>query len=73
MKNKKIKELSEHQRKRLETAEKCANDIREYEEQTGKIVSHKARKFILDMYLFGLEYDLSKNQVFEFYEKKVLK
>lgn len=73
MKNKKFEELSEYQRKRLETAEKCANNIKEYEEQTGKIVSHKVRKFILDMYLFGLEYDLSKNQVFEIYEKKVLK
>lgn len=73
MKNKKFEELSEHQRKRLETAEKCANDIKEYEEQTGKTVSPKVSKFILDMYLFGLKYDLSKNQVFEIYEKKVLK
>ncbi len=73
MNNKKFEELSEYQRKRLETAEKCANDIKEYEEQTGKTVSHKIRNFILDMYLFGLEHDLSKYQVFEIYEKKVLK
>ena len=73
MNNKKFEELSEYQRKRSETAEKCANDIKEYEEQTGKTVSHKVRKFILDMYLFGLEYDLSKEQVLEMYEKQLLK
>lgn len=70
MNNKKFEELSEYQRKRSETAEKCANDIKEYEEQTGKTVSHKVRNFILDMYLFGLEHDLSKYQVFEFMRKK---
>ena len=32
MKNKKFEELSEYQRKRLETAEECANDIKKYEE-----------------------------------------
>lgn len=73
MNNKKFEELSEYQRKRLETAEECANDIKKYEEQTGKTVSHKVRKFILDMYLFGLEHDLSKDQVFEMYEKQLLK
>ena len=57
MKNTKFEELSEYQRKRLETAEECANDIKKYEEQTKKTVSPKVRKFILDMYLFGLEYD----------------
>lgn len=73
MKNTKFEELSEYQRKRLETAEECANDIKKYEEQTEKIVSPKVRKFILDMYLFGLEHDLSKDQVFEMYEKQLLK
>lgn len=73
MKNTKIEELNEYQRKRLETAEECANDIKKYEEQTEKTVSPKVRKFILDMYLFGLEHDLSKDQVFEMYEKQLLK
>lgn len=73
MKNTKFEELSEYQRKRLETAEECANDIKKYEEQTEKTVSPKVRKFILDMYLFGIEHDLSKNQVFEMYEKQLLK
>lgn len=73
MKNKKFEELSEYQRKRLETAEECANDIKKYEEQTEKTVSPKVRKFILDMYLFGLEHDLSKDQVFKIYEKQFLK
>lgn len=73
MKNTKFEELSEYQRKRLETAEECANDIKKYEEQTEKTVSPKVRKFILDMYLFGLEHDLSKDQVFEMYEKQLLK
>lgn len=73
MKDTKFKELNEYQRKRLETAEKCANDIKKYEEQTEKTVSPKVRKFILDMYLFGLEYDLSKEQVLEMYEKQLLK
>lgn len=73
MKNTKFEELSEYQRKRLETAEECANDIKKYEEQTKKTVSPKVRKFILDMYLFGLEHDLSKDQVFEMYEKQLLK
>lgn len=73
MKNTKFEELNEYQRKRLETAEKCANDIKKYEEQTEKTVSPKVRKFILNMYLFGLEYDLSKDQVFEMYEKQLLK
>lgn len=73
MKNKKIEELSEYQRKRLEIAKECANDIKEYEEQTKKTVSHKVRKFILNMYLFGLEHDLSKYQVLEIYEKQFLK
>lgn len=73
MKNTKFEELNEYQRKRLETAEECANDIKRYEEQTEKTVSPKVRKFILDMYLFGLEYDLSKDQVFEMYEKQLLK
>lgn len=45
MKNEKIEKLSEYQRKRLETAEECANDIKKYEEQTGEAVSHKVRKF----------------------------
>ena len=69
MKNTKFEELSEYQRKRLETAKECANDIKGYEEQTEKTVSPKVRKFILDMYLFGLDYNLSKEQVFEMYEK----
>ncbi len=73
MKNTKFEELSEYQRKRLETAEECANDIKKYEEQTEKTVSPYVRKFILDMYLFGLEHDLSKDQVFEMYEKQLLK
>ncbi len=73
MKNTKFEELNEYQRKRLETAEECANDIKKYEEQTEKTVSPKVRKFILDMYLFGLEHDLSKDQVFEMYEKQLLK
>lgn len=73
MNNKKFEELSEYQRKRLEATEECANDIKQYEEQTGRTVSHKVRKFILDMYLFGLEQDLSKYQVFEIYEKRFLK
>lgn len=73
MKNTKFEELNEYQRKRLETAEECTNDIKKYEEQTEKTVSPKVRKFILDMYLFGLEYDLSKDQVFEMYEKQLLK
>lgn len=73
MKNTKFEELSEYQRKRLETAEECANDIKKYEEQTEETVSPKVRKFILDMYLFGLEHDLSKDQVFEMYEKQLLK
>lgn len=73
MKNTKFEELSEYQRKRLKTAEECANDIKKYEEQTEKTVSPKVRKFILDMYLFGLEHDLSKNRVFEIYEKQLLK
>lgn len=73
MKNIKFEELNEYQRKRLETAEECASDIKKYEEQTEKTVSPKVMKFILDMYLFGLEHDLSKDQVFEMYEKQVLK
>lgn len=73
MKNTKFEELSEYQRKRLETAEECANDIKEYEEQTEKTVSTKVRQFILDMYLYGLDHDLSKEQVFEMYEKQLLK
>ena len=73
MKATKFKELSEYQRKRLETAAECANDIKKYEEQTEKTVSPEVRKFILDMYLFGLEHDLSKYQVLEMYEKQLLK
>lgn len=73
MKNTKFEELSEYQRKRLETAKKCANDIKKYEEQTEKTMSQKVKKFILNMYLFGLEYDLSKDQVFEMFEKQLLK
>ena len=73
MKNTKFEELSEYQRKRLETAEECANDIKEYEEQTEKTVSTKVRQLILDMYLYGLNHDLSKEQVFEMYEKQLLK
>ena len=69
----KFEELSEYQRKRLETAEECANDIKKYEEQKEKTVTQKVRKFILDMYLLGLEHDLSKDQVFEMYEKQLLK
>lgn len=34
MKATKFKELSEYQRKRLETAAECANDIKKYEELT---------------------------------------
>lgn len=73
MKTTKFEKLSEYQRKRLETVEECANDIKEYEKQTEKTVSPKVRKFILDMYLFGLDYELSKEQVFEKYEKQLLK
>ena len=73
MKDTKFEELSEYQRKRLETAVECANDIKKYEKQTEKIVSKKVRKFILDMYLFGLDHHLSKERVFEIYEKQVLK
>lgn len=73
MKNTKFEELSEYQIKRLETAEECANDIKKYEEQTEKTVNSKVRKFILDMYLFGLKHNLSKDQIFEMYEKQLLK
>ena len=73
MKATKFKELSEYQRKRVETAAECANDIKKYEELTEKTLSPKVRKFILDMYLFGLDHALSKDQVFEMFEKQLLK
>lgn len=73
MKATEFKELSEYQRKRLETAEECANDIKKYEELTEKTFTPKVRKLILDMYLFGLDHDLSKDQVFEMFEKQLLK
>ena len=73
MNNKKFEELNEYQRKRLETAEECANDIKKYEEQTGKTVSYEVRRFMLDIYLLGLEHGLSKYQVLEIYDKQFLK
>ena len=73
MKNKKFKELSEYERKRLEIINECTNDIKEYEKQTEKILSSKVKKIILNMYLFGFEYNLSNEQVLEIYEKKLLK